>query len=76
MRVLLAWLAFAAGVVFLVVDIVRLQISGLAVLGVLLLAFWLLLIGAFRRDFWVAEIPSTHPDALGSLDVREREGRL
>lgn len=27
-----------------------------------------------RRAPWIAEIPETHPDALGSLDQRERLG--
>lgn len=30
------------------------------------------LFGVFDRTVWVQDIPSTHPDALGSLDKRDR----
>lgn len=75
MRALIAWCLFVAGVLFLTVDVVRLQITGLAVLGVVLLLIWLWLIDAFRRDSWVQTITEDHPDALGSLDELERAHR-
>lgn len=31
--------------------------------------------GAFRASTWVMDIPEDHPDALGSLDLLEREYR-
>jgi hypothetical protein len=52
MRALLAWIAFTAGALFVVIDIVRLSITGLAVLGVVLLVFWLWGIGGFTASFW------------------------
>lgn len=59
-RALLAWMAFAAGALYLVVDIMRLQITGLAVLGVVLLVVWLWGIGGFTAGFW-----SRTPDSAG-----------
>ncbi len=70
-RALLAWLAFTAGCIFVTVDIVRLNITGLFLAGAGLLIFWAWGIGAFRRDFWIEDIDSTHPDALGSLNIRD-----
>lgn len=29
-------------------------------------------VGAFKRDTWVETIDGNHPDALGSLDMKER----
>lgn len=52
LRTLLAWMAFAAGVLFVVVDIVRLDITGLFLLGVVLLTFWVWGIGGFTAEFW------------------------
>ena len=67
-----AWLTFTAGCVFVTVDVVRLNITGLALAGAVMLVLWLWGIGGFRRDFWVEDIGPDHPDALGSLDIRER----
>ena len=75
MRALIAWCAFAAGALFVIVDIVRLQIAGLAVLGVVLLIVWLWGIGAFTREFWIQTITEDHPNALGLLDQLERDHR-
>ncbi|NLP82608.1 hypothetical protein HF576_01980 [Microbacterium sp. CFH 90308] len=74
MRALLAWIAFVAGVLFIVVDVVRLSITGLFLLGVVLLVVWAWGIDAFRASFWIAPIDGSHPDALGSLDLLERHG--
>jgi len=75
MRSLLAWLAFTAGCIFIVASIVRLHIDGLTVLGAGLLVFWAWGIGVFRSEFWVEPTDGSHPDALGSLGVRQREGQ-
>lgn len=74
-RLLLAWLAFAAGVLLMLADILHLVVSGRFLLGVVLLVVWAWGIGAFRRDSWVRTIDDSHPDALGSLDLRDRAGR-
>jgi hypothetical protein len=67
-----AWLFFVPGVVFVTVDIVRLEITGLFLLGVVFLVLWFWLLDGFTREFWVADIAGTHPDALGSLDLAEQ----
>lgn len=69
-RGLLGWCGFAAGVVFVVVDIVRLNITGLFLAGVVCLAFWLWAIGALRRGFWVSDDPR-----LGAIDHDLEEER-
>jgi hypothetical protein len=77
MPAFVAWLFFVPGVVFIVVDIVAppFEPTGLFLLGGAFLALWLWLIGGFTREFWLAEISENHPDALGSLDLMEREGQ-
>lgn len=75
LRAHIGWMLLLAGVIYIGHDIVRLNMTGLALLGVvhLILALWLL--GVFRRDFWIATITEDHPDALGSLDIAERAHR-
>lgn len=71
-----AWgLFFAPGVLLVIISIVRLQADGLTVVGAVLLVIWAWLLGVFTADFWSTPIDATHPDALGSLDEREREGQ-
>jgi hypothetical protein len=70
-RGLLGWCGFAAGVVFVTVDIVRLNITGLFLGGVISLAFWVWAVGGFRRGFWVSDDPR-----LGAVDHDlEEQGR-
>lgn len=52
-RVMCAWVAFTIGVLFVTVDIVRLNITGLFLAGVIALAVWFFLIGGHRPEFWV-----------------------
>lgn len=65
-----AWMFLAPGLVFLTASIIRLQIDGLTVIGVVFLTAGSAIAGVFTREFWV-----DHPDALGSLDIRERNNR-
>lgn len=51
-RLTLAWIAFAIGTLFMLIDIIRLNMTGLGVLGTVLLVFWVWGIGGFRREFW------------------------
>jgi hypothetical protein len=53
-RALLAWVAMLAGFVYFLWDVARLNITGLAVFGVLLVVFALWLLGVFTRAFWTA----------------------
>ena len=69
-----AWMFLTPGLVFLTASIIRLQIDGLTVLGVVFLTAGLAIAGVFTREFWVDEIGGDHPDALGSLDHLERDG--
>ncbi len=50
----IAWLFFAPGVVFVLVDIVLppWQPTGLSVIGVVFLLLWAYLIGVFTAEFW------------------------
>ena len=74
-RDILAWmLLFAGGFLFLS-DVARLQITGLALAAVVLLALALWMFGVFRADFWGSPITQDHPDALASLDLAERAHR-
>lgn len=52
-RVMCAWVAFTIGVLFVTVDIVRLNITGLFLTGVIALAVWFFLIGGNRPGFWI-----------------------
>jgi len=72
-RDLVAWLAFTAGTLFVVADIIRLTITGLFILGAVLLAVWLWLIGGFRKEFW--DGPDPDPNALTRLDELDRGTR-
>lgn len=74
-RVLIAWMSFAAGSIFITADIIRLRITGLALLGAVLLIIWVWLLDGFRRESWIQTITEDHPDALGSLDIAERAHR-
>lgn len=74
MRARVARCALVVGCLLILVDVVRLNMTGLALLGVVALAVWLWGIGGLRREFWVTDIDEEHPDALGSLDLLEREG--
>lgn len=74
MRAVVAWCCLAVGSVLVLTSIVQMTITGWFLVGVMLLVVWAWGLRVFRRDFWVQEIDSTHPDALGSLDLREREG--
>lgn len=68
-----AWfLFFVPGAVLVIASIVRLQIDGTTLIGAVLLVIWAWLIGAFTREFWVADVSPQHPDALDSLDIAER----
>lgn len=68
-----AWfLFFVPGTVLVIASIVRVQIDGTTLIGAVLLVIWAWLIGAFTREFWVADIGPEHPDALGSLDDHDR----
>lgn len=70
MPAVFAWaLFFTPGAVFVTADIVRLNITGLFLFGVLLLVIWLWLIGGLERSFWIADIDDTHPAAISRLDV-------
>jgi len=73
MRALIAWIAFVAGVLFVATDIIRLEITGLFILGAVLLAVWLWLIGGFRKEFW--DGPDPDPNALTRLDELDRGTR-
>lgn len=65
----LAWTFFPPAVLFITVDIIRLNISGIFLLGVVFLALWAWLLGVFTRDFWVGDIePETHPGTLSRFD--------
>lgn len=66
-RTLIAWACFAPGVLLIMVDIARLNITGLALLGLVFLAVWLWGIGVFRGDFWIADGP-TDVSRLDRLD--------
>jgi hypothetical protein len=52
MRALTAWAAFTAGVILVTTDIIRLNITGLFLLGVTLLILWFWGIGGFTPAFW------------------------
>lgn len=58
MPAIVAWVFFAPGVLFVTVDIVRLDITGLFLLGSVFLALWFWLIGGFTRDFWIQPTPT------------------
>lgn len=68
MPAIIAWLFFLPGVIFITVDIVRLNITGVFALGVVFLLLWAYLIGVFTKSFWVEDIDETHPESLNRRD--------
>lgn len=67
-RYIFAWTAFFTGLAFLGYDIARLTITGAAVAGVWFLFVFLWLIGALRREFWVADDPHDEHTRLDDMD--------
>lgn len=61
-----AWVFFFPGVLFVTVDVVRLNITGLFLLGVVFLVLWLYLLGGFTREFWNGPSQSTVEGATPS----------
>ena len=51
-----AWMFLTPGLVFLIASIIRLQIDGLTVLGVVFLTAGLAIAGVFTREFWIKDI--------------------
>ncbi len=74
MPAVFAWMFFLPGALFIVIDIARLQMSGVAVLGVMFLALWLWLIGGLTRSFWIRYGDDDDPNGDGSLDRLEGDG--
>lgn len=70
----IGWVIFTPGLLIILASFPRLTVDGVTVLGVLLGLLGLWILGAFRWDTWMEDIPEDHPDALGSLDLLEREG--
>lgn len=66
-RDLIAWGCFAPGVLLILVDIVRLKITGVALLGLIFLVVWLWGIRVFTAAFWIADGPTD----LSNLDRRD-----
>lgn len=70
-RDLLAWLAFIVGAFFCAIDwFVLGRFSGLAILGLVLWAVWLVLLGAHRASFWVGD--DVAPNELDNFDAVDR----
>lgn len=61
-RDILAWTLLFAGGFLLLSDVVRLQITGLALAAVALFIVSLWMLGVFRADFWGSPITQDHPD--------------
>ncbi|GAA1914986.1 hypothetical protein GCM10009775_04280 [Microbacterium aoyamense] len=59
-RVVVAWLCFVAGVLYIAADIVipPLEPTGLFLTGLVALGVWLWGIGAFRSEFWITPDPN------------------
>lgn len=66
----MTWVLFAIGLALFLFDVARLNMTGVAILGVVLMVAAALAAGALTRGFWFADDPD--PDALSSLDVLER----
>lgn len=60
------------GLVLLAIDTARLTITGVALLGAVLIAVGLILAGALTRGFWVADEPADAP--ASRLDVLDGRG--
>lgn len=63
-RALIAWLCFIAALIFMGFDVIDFTITGLFILGVVLLVVWARLLGIFTTAFWLIDGPERHPDEL------------
>jgi hypothetical protein len=66
------WSLVTALVTFVICAVASASIP-LWLASVLLLVAVAWSFGLLRRSAWVADIPAGHPDALGSLDLAERQ---
>ena len=71
-RAVTGWTLLALGLIAFAADVARLNMTGLALAGVVVMTLAVWILGGFRREAWIADITDTHPDALGSLDLAER----
>lgn len=62
-----------AGVFFIGFDVIRLDITGIAVTGAVFWAIAALAAGIHTREFWIRDDPD--PNALTSMDERELHRR-
>ena len=69
----IGWVMFPAGAFLTVRGIVTLHFDGGFILGLALVAAWLVLVGAWRASWWTA--PDPH-DARTTLDEMEREREI
>lgn len=70
----IGWVIFTPGLLIVLASFPRLTVDGVTILGVLIATIGLWILGAFSLEGWIGDIPEDHPDALGSLDLLEREG--
>lgn len=69
----IGWAFIVPGLIGLAADCIDLNVQGAAFLSVCFIVIGLYFLGVFRRSFWIQDIDDDNPDALGTLDLAERD---